>query len=137
MNRISYSLSSREKFITDRRTTIEMKIKSFRFHSTFGEFIRMEHLEIRFSFQESVLDQSTDQNEQEQPEDDEENPCEQISPEDLQRIESEKKKFDSAVSTLDKALENLENLSLQNVSRNENEVFVYDTHILTVNQLFS
>lgn len=137
MNRISYSLSSREKFITDRRTTIEMKIKSFRFLSTFGEFIRMEHLEIRFSFQESVLDQSTDQNEQEQPEDDEENPCEQISPEDLQRIESEKKKFYSAVSTLDKALENLENLSLQNVSRNGNEVLVYDTHILTVNQLFS
>jgi hypothetical protein len=67
-----------------------------------------------FFFQESVLDQTTTI---EQDEDENEDIYEPLRQVDCQRLEAEKQKFNAAIDTLDSALLRLEQLWISNVRR--------------------
>ena len=69
-------------------------------------------IDLRTCFQESVLDQTTTI---EQDEEEVEDGYEPLKKVDCQRLEAEKEKFNAAVDTLDSALVRLEQLWISNV----------------------
>jgi hypothetical protein len=85
-----------------------------------------EHEDIFWKWMESVLDQTTTTT---TTTDENEDKYESLTQIDRQRLEAEKQKFNAAIDTLDSALVRLEQLWISNVTKKQNDYFLYKIKI--------